>query len=355
MPVFVGPGAAGGGGFEGQGDRVGIPTATSDPSSANLGDMYYHTVGSGTSLMIYNGTEFVRVNAEDNGTASGGTKTTDGNDTIHTFTSSGSLVVTGSITGASYLLIGGGGGGGGDNSGGGGAGLLRYATGVTLPEATHPVTIGTGGAGSPATNTAASDGNSSTFAISGSPVSSPGGGKGGTGNTGQHAGSNGGSGGGGAGETPASNNSGGTGNGDSGHPSGTDVASPPNGWGNDGGGNSASGGGGGGGAAGVGANAPSTNIGGPGGNGATYTISGSPVTYAGGGGGGNENDVGPPFPSGGPGGGGPGKNGPGPGKQGTDGLGAGGGGGTYWTPNSPEVTGGPGGDGVLIVRYPNTK
>ena len=337
--------------------QTGIGTQTTAERNAGVSTATGTTTYNVTTdrLELYNGTSWGAVNSQPQ-EATGGTKITSGSETIHTFTTSGSLVVTGnSITGAKYLLIGGGGGGGGDNSGGGGAGLLRHVTGVTLPVATHPVTIGTGGAGAPQTNTAASGGNASTFAISGTPVSSSGGGSGGTGNPGQHAGGGGGSGGGGAGETPIDPNSGGTGSGDSGHPNGTDVASPPNGWGNDGGGNSASGGGGGGGAGGVGANALSTDIGGPGGNGATYTISGSSVTYAGGGGGGNENDIGPPFPSGGPGGGGPGNNAfPAAPKNGTDGRGGGGGGGTYWTPNGPdnEAVGGDGGDGILIVSYP---
>ena len=60
MPVFVGPGSAPDGGFEGKSDRVGFPTATSNPGSAVLGDMFLHTVGAGATLMMHNGTEFVK-------------------------------------------------------------------------------------------------------------------------------------------------------------------------------------------------------------------------------------------------------------------------------------------------------
>ena len=62
--------------------------------------------------------------------ATGGTKTTSGDYTVHTFTSSGSLVVASGAGNVEYLVIGGGGGGGGYRSGvsygwGGGAGGYR--------------------------------------------------------------------------------------------------------------------------------------------------------------------------------------------------------------------------------------
>ena len=47
--------------------------------------------------------------------ASGGTKTTAGSYTIHTFTSSGSLVIASGDGDVDYLIVGGGGGGGKDN------------------------------------------------------------------------------------------------------------------------------------------------------------------------------------------------------------------------------------------------
>ena len=93
--------------------------------------------------------------------ASGGTKTTAGSYTIHTFTSSGSLVIASGGGDVDYLLVGGGGGGGKDNytggsgghngrgTGGGGAGLLRYVTGTTVTPGTYPVTVGPGGDGAP--------------------------------------------------------------------------------------------------------------------------------------------------------------------------------------------------------------
>ena len=55
--------------------------------------------------------------------ATSGTKTTSGNQTIHTFTGPGTFSVSSESTDlAKVLIVGGGGGGGGDNSGGGGAG-----------------------------------------------------------------------------------------------------------------------------------------------------------------------------------------------------------------------------------------
>ena len=80
--------------------------------------------------------------------ATGGTKSTPGDGYVyHSFTSSGSFVVSNS-PGASidYLLVGGGGGGGFDRGGGGGAGAFRPGA-VSTVIGTHPVTIGQGGAG----------------------------------------------------------------------------------------------------------------------------------------------------------------------------------------------------------------
>jgi hypothetical protein len=62
----------------------------------------------------------------------GGTVTTSGGNTIHTFTSSGSL--TGAMA-LNYLVVAGGGGGGSGQSGGGGGGGLQLAV-VALAAAT---------------------------------------------------------------------------------------------------------------------------------------------------------------------------------------------------------------------------
>ena len=82
MPFFVGPGSSPDGGLEMKSDRVGFPTATSDPGSAVIGDMYVHTVGAGATFMIYDGTGWFTADAVPF-SATGGTKTTSGGDTIH--------------------------------------------------------------------------------------------------------------------------------------------------------------------------------------------------------------------------------------------------------------------------------
>ena len=84
-------------------------------------------------------------------TATGGTKTTSGDYTIHTFNNSGALVVTGGPVTMDYLVVAGGGGSGGANNpeggGGGGGGGYRTATGFTVNAGSNTVTVGAGGAG----------------------------------------------------------------------------------------------------------------------------------------------------------------------------------------------------------------
>ena len=79
----------------------------------------------------------------------GGTITTSGGYTYHTFTSNGTLEISGgTLTDADYLLVGGGGGNGTSGSyfsGGGGAGGYRSFTLQELSDGTYPVTIGAGG------------------------------------------------------------------------------------------------------------------------------------------------------------------------------------------------------------------
>lgn len=50
MPVIVGDGSAG---VEGKSDRIGIPTGSSDPTSAEVGDLYFNIPNS--TLKVYNG------------------------------------------------------------------------------------------------------------------------------------------------------------------------------------------------------------------------------------------------------------------------------------------------------------
>ncbi len=264
-------------------------------------------------------------------TATGGTKTTPGDGYIyHHFyatvpgapytkspNTSETLVVTGGASLLADVLIVGGGGAGGYDSpgsgggGGGGAGAVYYATGVTLPAATYPVTVGGGGqnseVGSDSDPTPANaQGDDSVF----NSITAAGGGRGGRGDTSPApiaAGMAGGCGGGGAGRypggpTPGGGGIGGPSSGASSHPgsSNVDATSPPVGWGYDGAGgsldncNCGSGGGGGG----IGGaplatvgnhNAPGSpgySTSGEGGIGAKYTIDGATVNIGGGGQGG---------------------------------------------------------------------
>jgi len=291
--------------------------------------------------------------------ATGGTVTTSGDFKIHTFTSDANFVVSnvGNTAGGgdkvSYVVVAGGGGG---NTGGGGAGgfregkdtpkdsytaspLAAACSGLTITNATFPITVGGGGAASgpsPAVN-----GSNSIFS---SITSTGGGASGGPPGPGNPGGSGGGANQAASIPNPARPASGGSGN--------TPPVSPSQGFP---GGSTATfdqtGGAGGGGATAVGANsvappAPnSAGLGGAGGDGATSSITGSPVARAGGGGGSQYNPAAPSTPvSGGTGGGGPG----GiylagtPGTAGTTNTGGGGGGG----PNA-----GAGGSGVVIIRY----
>jgi hypothetical protein len=311
--------------------------------------------------------------------ASGGTKTTSGVYTIHTFTSNDNFVVSSGSGTVDVLVIGGGGGGGKDHytggsggyngrgTGGGGAGTLKYFTGLPLEPGTYPATIGNGGQGAPNPNQdyVGNDGQTTSFGASPLPfhvVSPGGGGGGGSGPGPNYAGRPGGSSGGSSNgqDSPA-------GTAATGHPQGVDQVSPPIGWGNKGGNGipsepySEGGGGGGAGAAG---NNGGGNPRGDGGVGATYTISGSPVMYAGGGGaggrGGSGNggetggvwngssvESGGPLAGAGAGGSSPG----GDGSNASANTGSGGGGAGTNPPTSTAGTGGNGGSGIVIVRY----
>jgi len=240
----------------------------------------------------------------------GGTVTTDGLYTIHKFTSSGSLVVTGASLSVSSLVVGGGGGGGGGyngGGGGGGAGGVVYSASVPVTPQTYTVTVGNGGA-------ASTNGQSSVF----SSVTALGGGGASDGVT---AGLSGASGGGG-GTAASSATLGGAGT--QGYNGGNGIYYGPNNqWA----------GGGGGGAGAAGANASNTQAG-AGGVGVANSITGASLYYGGGGGAGGSLNYA---------------------------LGGNGGGGRGWylggqTAGTPNTGGGggtsmSGGSGVVIVRY----
>ena len=257
-------------------------------------------------------------------TATGGTITTSGSYTIHTFTSNGTFTpsTSGNID---FLVIGGGGGGAGGGGGGGGAGGYQYSTNVAVTAQGYTVTVGAGGDnGTGAQFGHAGNGGNSVF----DSITANGGGGGGNNESDGQAGASGG----GGGSAGGGNHPGGAGTAGQGNNGGHDDAVSPYGTG------------GGGGASAVGADA-SGGVAGAGGNGTANSITGVSVTYAGGGGGGTYfSGTGG---AGGSGGGGAGS-GSGAGGNGTNGLGGGGGGG-----NGPIGTddGGVGGSGVVIIRY----
>ena len=265
-------------------------------------------------------------------TATGGTVSTVGSYTLHTFTSSANFVVS-STRSMDFLVIAGGGrGAAGDNNGfggggGGGAGGMLVSSGVSVTSATYAVIVGAGGSGT-GNN---SDGSNSSVLRSGTGSSNVvltaiGGGGGGR---------DGGSGGGTFGRPGYSPGSGTSGQGNNGGPSASSAYGS---------------GGGGGGAGAVGATgiAGSNAQGAAGGIGATNSFTGSAVYYAGGGGGSNNGGTSNSGPAvggaGGNGGGGAGRGSSGNPVAGT--ANTGGGGGAH-----PSSMGANGGSGIVIIRY----
>ena len=340
---------------------TGILTATQVKTLNGTSSLNKHSVGIGTTdtagrnagvgtahgTLVYNSqTKEVQVYSADNAwaavyeepfVATGGTKSTSGSKTIHTFTSPGTFSVTsGSNTNLEYLVVAGGGGAGG---GGGGAGGYRTGTGFSVGTGSYSVTVGAGGnGGSGGPIPPGNAGNNSVFSTITAAGGGSGGGAGGSGG-------NGGSGGGGGQDAGSA----GSGN--------TPPTSPPQG--NNGGvtqRNGYGGAGGGGGAGQQGSNAvtasPVIARGGAGGNGTANSISGSSVTYAGGGGGGCNTNT---SPAPGPGPGGSGGGGTGAFQHQTSGsnasinTGGGGGGAEYDGPS-----GGNGGSGIVILSYPTS-
>ena len=266
--------------------------------------------------------------------ATGGTITTHGSYTVHSFTNTGNTnFVVGTAGNVSVLVVGGGGGGGKHSGGGGGAGGFRTSASLAVTAQTYTVTVGAGGAGNTGSPAASvNDGGDSVF----SSITSTGGGGGAI--------------------SGGSGRSGGSGGGDAGWASagaGNTPSTSPS-QGNPGGGNAAaSTGSGGGGASAAGAHGGSSpgGIGGPGGAGGNGTANdyrtGSNVTYAGGGGGGSDSIPSPnPGGAGGSGGGGAGSGVGAVGTAGTANTGGGGGG-----SGTTSHNGGAGGSGIVVVRY----
>ena len=113
-------------------------------------------------------------------TATGGTKNTPGDGYIyHWFTSNGNLSISDGDAAMDVLIVGGGGGGGYDRGGGGGAGAF-YPLTLNGAPGTHPITLGTGGAGD--TSAPGADGGTpggdTTFTYNSTPYVANGGGGG---------------------------------------------------------------------------------------------------------------------------------------------------------------------------------
>jgi hypothetical protein len=254
---------------------------------------------------------------------------------VHSFTGSGTFTAQEPIE-CEYLVVAGGGGGGGDRAGGGGAGGYRSsmpgelsgANSAAEPKlvmnanASHIITVGSGGVGGGISSGFGTDGLSSSF---GTIVSIGGGG--GAGGFVLAARRSGGSGGGSGGQDGGFGLTGGAGTAGQGFKGGDGIGSPFHAAG--GGGASAAGGNAGGSA-------------GAGGAGLFSSITGSLVARAGGGGGAANNST--AHGAGGIGGGGAGGKPPVDGTINTGG-GAGGGG------NFPQTAGANGGSGIVIIRY----
>ena len=288
-------------------NSINVPRHSSDPSGAGEGDMYFNT--SENSVKIHNGSQWGAI-YEEPFVAIGGTITTSGNYTVHTFNSSGTFQVTGGSSSIDYLIIAGGGGAGG------------YLSGTSsISAASFTVTVGGGGGGG------GSRGGNSSF----NSLTANGGGPGGGNSTkGSGVGVSGGSGG---GNNYNQTGAGGAGTSGQGFEGGRGWTAATGGTSNRGGG--------GGGAAEIG-NADGETWGG---DGKTWVDG---VQRAGGGGGGNPPSNGNGSNQG-QGGGGYGAHGlnsnnhqPGATNKG------GGGGGAY---ASTGAAGGSGGSGVVIIRY----
>ncbi len=205
-------------------------------------------------------------------TATGGTITTYGSYTIHSFLSGTSNYVNDTDQDTDVLVVAGGGGAG---TGGGGAGGMLTSAAMSVGAGTYSVTVGTGGTGSGSTSSAGTSGTNSIF----STLTAIGGGGGGRNDVG-YGGTNGplqGGSGGGVGATSTPSLSAAPGTAGQGNAGGTNSAASAPGYAGSGGG----------GAGGVGGNGSGTANGNGGVGLENDYRTGSNVFYAGGGAGGN--------------------------------------------------------------------
>ena len=269
-------------------------------------------------LQIHNGVQWSTIGGI---SATGGTVTNADGYNIHTFTSSGTLIVQ-SPGQVEYLVVAGGGGGATQadsnnrGGGGGGAGGMLTGTFAVIPPGSYTITVGAGGSrASTPYYSVGTSGSNSIF----STITATGGGRGGAGN-GQAPSTGGSGGGGGSGATPGAGASGISGQGFRG---GNGVA-------NSGGAS----GGAGGGAGGVGGHAiAGVTAQNPGGIGVASSISGSSVTYSMGGASGvSGGNISASYKT----------------RSGNTGDGGNSGGGLTTNANTRPA---PGADGIVIIRY----
>ena len=344
--------ASGKGNFDG-GVTAAVVSSTA-PSSPASSDLWFDTTSN--VLYVYNGNAWDQLSNKYS--ASGGTKTSTGGYTYHTFLSSGTFTSGG--TGAiEVLIVGGGGSGGGRHGGGGGGGGFLSGT-VNVTATNYSIVVGGGGSSVYGTGVAGNDGgNSSAFG-----ATANGGGGGGT-----YSAVNGRAGGSGGGAGHGYTTGGASNQGNSGGLTG---------YGNAGGTTSSSNeGSGGGGAGAAGANAQPDVVGGAGGAGRQWGAWDG-YYYAAGGGGGGWNESGGNGGNGGGGGGGHAsgggtggigggnaRNGGGNGQSalnngvttyagaGGANTGSGGGGSGQANHQSWVNYSGAGGSGIVIIRYPS--
>lgn len=284
--------------------------------------------------------------------ASGGAETTVGDYKIHTFTTSGTFLVSFAPANATieYLVVAGGGGGGSNMGGGGGAGGVLALSGFGVTATGYAITVGAGGVGAPAGISQVSGTNGSNSSLGATVIATGGGGGASEYSNNNSPGKNGGSGGGTASYSSTTFGLGIVGQGNNGGPSGGQYFP-----------------GGGGGAGAAGSTNPAN-----GGIGVQNSILGTSYYWGGGGGGSGYSGISGNGGMGGGGGGAPKVSGGGlagtgglntgtdgavgtlvaqtnvPGGNGATNTGGGGGGGAHYNSNN---YGGTGGSGIVIVRY----
>ncbi|MCW5549918.1 MAG: RHS repeat-associated core domain-containing protein [Opitutaceae bacterium] len=113
------------------------------------------------------GTTWLRTLTQNSATApptvaTGGTVTTDGSYTRHTFTSGGTFSVSEAIEDLEAVIVAGGGGGGMQHAGGGGAGGLLSLNGLNVAAGSHTIVVGDGGVGAVGYPTTGTNGGNSS-------------------------------------------------------------------------------------------------------------------------------------------------------------------------------------------------